>query len=497
MKFSHILILGFLIIVGISGVIGVISLYQFTTIIDTLKNSVPESIENFKTNAIVLDNNRQIIYYDEILTQSARNYVFTQNEKWKERYFETEPLLDSILKDPYSPVDNEVILELDEINIELVKMENTAFDLVSQGNSEQAIEILESDEYTKLKQRYSDSWKHHAEINNVEYGNTVKSLDSTSDLLYASIEKGSKDGTAALQITIPILIGLSIFLGILFSKKLSSPIKDLRKSTKQIAVGNFDIVINPKGPDEIKELIEDFSQMVTKLNEIDTMKKDFSAMMTHELKTPLVPILGYVDLLLSKEFGELNEKQRERLIRIKNSCSKMQNLVSDMLDINRIEINQFKFNMRINDLSVIIKESVEQLKDEFMKKGITVVEEFESNAMCNCDKDRINQVMINLLSNAIDFCPKKEGSIKISIKKSKNNIIVIVKDNGIGISKENMDKIFVKYYQVDTTSTRTHGGSGIGLALSKLIVENHRGKIWAQSEGINKGSEIHIQIPVI
>ncbi|MGY5147803.1 MAG: ATP-binding protein [Candidatus Nitrosopumilus sp. bin_7KS] len=497
MKFSQSLILGFLIIVAISGAIGLISIYQFSTIIDTLKITVPESIENFKTNAIVLDNNRQIIYYDEILTQSARNYVFTQDEKWKKRYFETEPLLDKILKDPYSPIDKDIILELDKINIELVKMENTAFELVSQGNSEQAVEILESDEYTKLKQRYLDSWKHHAEINNVEYGNTIKSLDNTSDLLYASIEKGSKEGTAALQITVPVLVGLSILLGILFSKKLSAPIKDLRKLTKQIAVGNFDITIDAKGPDEIKELIQDFSQMVIELNKIDTMKKDFSAMVTHELKTPLVPILGYVDLLLSKKYGELNENQRERLIRIKNSCGKMQNLVSDMLDISRIEMKQFEFNMKINNLSVIVKDSVEQLKDEFLKKGICIIEEFENNTMCNCDKDRINQVMVNLLSNAIDFCPKKDGIIKVTVKKSTNKINIIVKDNGIGISKENINKIFVKYYQVDTTSTREHGGSGIGLALSKLIVENHRGKIWAESEGTNKGSEIHIQIPTI
>ncbi|QLH11316.1 hypothetical protein DSQ20_07470 [Nitrosarchaeum sp. AC2] len=117
--------------------------------------------------------------------------------------------------------------------------------------------------------------------------------------------------------------------------------------------------------------------------------------------------------------------------------------------------------------------------------------------MCNCDKDRMSQVIINVLSNAIDFCPKQQGKIEIITNRIKNNIHIIIKDNGMGISKENIDKIFVKYYQVDTTLTREHGGTGIGLSLSKIIVENHNGKIWAESNGLDKGSEIHIQLPTI
>lgn len=494
MKLVHSLILGFLMIVTISGIIGVISLYQFTTIIDTLKITVPEAIDDFKTKAIILDDNRQIVYYDEVLTQSARNYVFTLDEKWKNRYFDNEPILDKLLKNPNSSVDAKVFSEIDKINIQLVRMENEAFDLVEQGKQAQAITILESDEYTKQKSLYTDSLKRHAEMNNIEYGNTVKSLEDTSDLLYSNIEKGSREGTIALQITIPILIGLSIFLGVFFSKKFASPINDLRKSTKQIADGNFNIAVNPKGPDEVKDLIHDFSAMATELNKIDTMKTDFSAMVTHELKTPLVPIIGYVDLLLSQKFGELNENQKDRLTRMRNSCLKMQNLISDILDINRIEMNQLKFNFEINDVSEIVKEGIEQLKDEFSKKKINIIEKIEKNSICNCDKDRISQVILNILSNAIDFCAEKDPSISVTVNKNKNNVNIIVKDNGIGIKKEDLNKIFVKYYQVDTSSTREHGGSGIGLALSKLIVEKHRGKIWAESEGDNKGSSIHIQI---
>ena len=497
MKFAHSLIIGFLIIVIISATIGIISLFQFSTIVESLKIIVPESMEEFKIKVAVMDNNRLIMYYDEVLTQSVRNYAFTQDEKWKERYFETEPILDKLLKSPYSPANNEIFGEIDEINLQLVSMEKEAFRLVEQGNYEQAIVLLESDEYAKQKLQYSNTLKKHTENNNVEYGNTVKSLDDTSVLLYSNIEKGFKEGTVALQITIPILIGLSIFLGVFFSNKFSTPIKNLRKSTLQVAEGNFEVKVESKGPDEIKELIHDFSTMIEELNKIDTMKKDFSAMISHELKTPLVPIIGYVDLLLSKEFGELNENQKERLTRIRNSCLKMQNLVTDILDINKIETDQLTFDKKLNDVSEIVKENIIQLKNEFLKKKIVIIEKLEKNSNCNCDKNRISQVMLNLLSNAIDFCPEKDPKISVIVNQNRNNVNIIVKDNGIGIKKESIDKIFVKYYQVDTTSTREHGGSGIGLALSKLIVEKHGGKIWAESEGTNKGTEIHIQIPVI
>ena len=100
MQFSQSLIMGFLIITAISGVIGVISLYQFVTIVDSLKTAVPESIEDFKTKASILESDRLIIYYDEVLTQSARNYAFTQDEKWKQRYFDNEPILDQLINEP-------------------------------------------------------------------------------------------------------------------------------------------------------------------------------------------------------------------------------------------------------------------------------------------------------------------------------------------------------------------------------------------------------------
>ncbi|NJK78264.1 MAG: HAMP domain-containing protein [Nanoarchaeota archaeon] len=316
--------MGFLIITAITGVIGIVSLYQFVTIIDSLKTTVPESIEDFKTKASILESDRLIIYYDEVLTQSARNYAFTHDEMWKLRYFQTEPVLDKLINEPYGNANNSVFLELNKINIELVNMEKEAIRLTDNGEYQQAISILESDEYTIQKSLYTDSLKIHAENNNLEYDDGIKSLENTSLLLSSNIDRVTKEGTIVLEIIFPILVSLSIFLGIFFSKRLATPINDLKKSVKQIASGNFNVNIAVRGPDEIQELIQDFKTMVVELNKIDVMKRDFSAMITHELKTPLVPIIGYVDLLLSQHFGDLNQNQTERLLRIKNNCLRMQ-----------------------------------------------------------------------------------------------------------------------------------------------------------------------------
>ncbi len=123
--------------------------------------------------------------------------------------------------------------------------------------------------------------------------------------------------------------------------------------------------------------------------------------------------------------------------------------------------------------------------------------QLQPDLFCMCDSMRIEQVIHNLLSNAIDFCPKENGQISIVLHAEEENAKIIVKDNGVGISENKLDQIFVKFYQIDTSVTREHGGSGLGLVVCKGIIEAHGGKIWAESEGAGKGSEIHMLLPLM
>lgn len=243
--------------------------------------------------------------------------------------------------------------------------------------------------------------------------------------------------------------------------------------------------------DSEKQLRNQYEQ----LQKLNSLKDDFLTMITHELKTPLVPIKGYVDILISEKLGALNPEQRKRVEIIKSSTNSLLKLITDLLDAQKLELGLLKMNRDIHDLSEIIRNTINKMKPEVEKKGITITSHLEDSLPFFCDQVRMEQIIANLINNSIDFCPPDTGIIDINLQDKGNDAKIIVKDNGVGISKESLDKIFVKFFQVDTSMTREHGGTGIGLSVCKGIAEGHGGKIWAESEGKGKGAEIHVLLP--
>lgn len=251
---------------------------------------------------------------------------------------------------------------------------------------------------------------------------------------------------------------------------------------------------------EARKKLEDnerrIKEQFEELKKLDLLKDEFLAMVTHELKTPLVPIKGYVDMLLSEHVGSLNAAQRQKLEVVKNSTQNLLKIVYDLLEVQKIELGQLKLTKEMHDLSKIIKESIEKMKADINRYGITITTDLCENLNCLCDSMRTEQVLTNLLTNAIKFSPKGNGKIHVKLfREDDTHARIVVKDNGIGIQKDKLDKIFLKFYQTDTSLTREKGGSGLGLAISKGIIENHGGKIWAESEGRDMGTEIHIDLP--
>ena len=228
-----------------------------------------------------------------------------------------------------------------------------------------------------------------------------------------------------------------------------------------------------------------------------TAKKDsFLAMVAHELKTPLVPIKSYTEMLLQNAFGILSQKQQQIITQIHNSGKSLEFLISDLLDAQKMELNTFKLKQDMYTLDVLINESIGVFTQNAFKKNILITTSLKPNMLCFCDSNRLKQVINNIISNAIDFCPQIDGKIDISLQQKNENAHIVVKDNGIGIQKKKLDKIFTKFYQIDSSITRVHGGSGLGLTISSGIVQSHGGKIFAKSEGTGKGAEIHIVLPL-
>jgi len=216
-------------------------------------------------------------------------------------------------------------------------------------------------------------------------------------------------------------------------------------------------------------------------------------MITHELKTPLVPIQGYSDILLSEHLGKLNEKQKERISIIKSSSESLLSIISDLLDAQKLELGQLSMIKENNNIKQTIDKAIELLKPEAEQNNIEIF----SNAVdlkIKHDQERIGQVMTNLIKNSLVAIKTKPGKIEIIMEDLPTEIKISVKDNGIGIPQEKQKELFKKFYQVDATLTRERGGSGLGLAICKGIIENHKGQISMQSIP-NQGSTFSFTIP--
>jgi len=305
------------------------------------------------------------------------------------------------------------------------------------------------------------------------------------------------------QIIIQTLLGIDIavFFAVLFViRKSLNPLSIITASLSRIKEGVYGEKIEYKSDDEVGELVNSFNIMSNTIREKEDQvrktnlaKDEFLAMITHELKTPLVPIQGYADLLLNEHLGKINPKQKERLAIIKDSATSLLGIVSDLLDAQKLELGELTINKESLSIKPTIEQSIESLKTELDENEIKI-ELVISDVVVFHDPNRIDQVLTNLLKNSITSVKPKTGIIKISTEDSPSEIKISVNDNGIGIPAEKQADLFKKFYQVDTSLTRERGGSGLGLAICKGIIENHGGKIWAESTP-NVGSTFSFTIP--
>jgi PAS domain S-box-containing protein len=248
---------------------------------------------------------------------------------------------------------------------------------------------------------------------------------------------------------------------------------------------------------ELEESRNKIQLQIIELQKLDIAKDGFLAMITHELKTPLVPIKSYMDIILAEKLGPLTDVQKERLSIMQSSTEYLLKLVTDLLDAQKIELGQLKLTKDAHNLSEIINKTIEKMSGEITKRSMLIEKNIQNDLFCLCDPIRIEQVLTNLLVNAMKFSLDGSGKILVKLYSESDHGRILVKDNGIGIISDKLEKIFVKFYQIDSSSTREYGGTGLGLSVCKGLIESHGGKIWAESEGTNKGAEIHILLPLI
>lgn len=236
-------------------------------------------------------------------------------------------------------------------------------------------------------------------------------------------------------------------------------------------------------------------QMVVKLRELNQAKSDFLSMVSHELRSPLTSIKGYTALMLAGRAGEINENQKRFLKIVEEQSDHLTNLITDLLNLSRIEAGQVRMNKSSISLKALTETIVERMRSHFEQKKITLTAIIQDDLpFVYADKDKLIQVLANFLTNALKFTPEN-GRVIIEIFEKDKNVEARISDTGIGIPQVELEKIFDKFYQVDSSSTRQTGGAGLGLAIVKRIVEMHEGKVWAESDGPNKGSKFCFLLP--
>jgi signal transduction histidine kinase len=192
--------------------------------------------------------------------------------------------------------------------------------------------------------------------------------------------------------------------------------------------------------------------------------------------------------------GQLNSKQLNAVDVIQRNAKRLLQLVGDILDVQKLDLNRMKFDSQSVDVDELLNYMYNNLQNVMDQKNIKQINSTKEQLTVRSDRNRIEQVLNNLILNAVDFVPSEGGKIEYGAQSKGDEVIFYVKDNGTGISPEKQKNLFHKFYQIDTSVTRKHGGSGLGLAISKGIIESMGGKIWIESE-LGSGASFYFTIP--
>ncbi len=269
---------------------------------------------------------------------------------------------------------------------------------------------------------------------------------------------------------------------------LSVSIENLRLYEKVL---NFNKELERKVNEATKELKEKNIE----LQKMDQMKSDFVSNVSHELRTPLTSISGYTKLLNMGKLGELNEQQKNVISIVIKESDRLSKLINEVLDLSKLEAGKIEVKFEKVNVKEVIDETLQSLNAMASDKNISIKIKLSNKTITDANRDLLKQVMVNLLSNAIKFTPKK-GRITIEAKKIDDRIKLHVTDTGKGIKKEYIPKLFDKFYQVDSSMTKEHGGTGLGLVIVKHIVDLHNGSIDVDSK-VGKGSTFTVSLPLI
>lgn len=248
--------------------------------------------------------------------------------------------------------------------------------------------------------------------------------------------------------------------------------------------------------EKVDEQTKELKQAFEKLKRLDEAKSEFISIASHQLRTPLTAIKGYLSMILEGRYGKLNKKMREKMKRVYKSGERLVNLVNTLLDISRIETGRIKLEEEKVQIEGLIEGIIDELKIQVDNKDLYLKFKKPKKKIpkIRIDKQRIREAILNIIDNGIRYT--KKGGVTIKIKRLKEKLRVEVKDTGIGMTKKELNTVFIRFIRGETGPRLYTEGVGLGLYITKRLIELHQGKIWAESEGKGKGSTFYIELPI-
>jgi len=529
MKIRTRLILGFLIVAILVGVVGYIGF-------NSIKNVEQTFIHHKEDSMAEMANLRQLQLSTSNLLLGINSYIITSGEneraeisesigkikEFEEKFrviikFENEKTFiseESLIHEK----EEEILKELINKNNELIAKAESIVNIFEEGASHEVI-IEEIEELELLEDEIFGLHNEALEIIGEEFDEQSESIYNTAST------------SMSLTIIISILsLLLAVSLGFIISHSITKPLNILTQSNKNFSKGIYITMDPPYSNDELGEVMKTRKKMLTqlvqnekelkkgkekveqkvkertqelqkaneqlerdykKLQTLDNMKDEFLSTTSHELKTPLTSMKGFIQLMLDERLGEINQEQKESLVIVFEDMNRLNNAIENILDLSKLQSARIKFNIRKTNLEKAVKECIKIFGGAVRERGLKLRLKISTNLpLIKTDKIWFCRVIDNLITNSIKFT--KKGEIKIEAKQKDNNILISVEDTGIGIIKENLKKIFDKFFQVQ----HTEHGVGLGLTIAKQIVETFGGKIWAESEGLGKGTTVTFTIPI-
>ncbi len=423
----------------------------------------------------------KIFYFDEVLTMSARMAAATGDLDWEERYLQFEPQLDRVLAKaidlaPETAEDNAA--ETNAANIQLVEMENRAFELVRQGRPEEALQLLLSKKYQFEKQVYAKG------INQ-----TVAALETRIKYNINSYRENLFTSSLFSLLNFPILLfAWMTVLGLLnwYIQQRKQAEMSLQAAKIQLEKANETLA------QRVKERTAQLEEAKDRAEAANRSKDRFLANISHELRTPLNSILGYAQLMIRRD-RNLSATQIKNLKTIQKGGTHLLTLINEILDYTKTEVGKIELHPTTVRLTKFVRETVDIVKNSAAEKGLEInyQAKFNSSLAIEADETRLQQVILNLLGNAIKFTDKGKIDLRVSTieiieSNSTQKLRFEVIDTGVGISQEKLSTIFAPFEQLGDVKSKA-AGTGLGLAISSQLVQLMGGTLQVKSQ-VDRGS---------